>query len=143
MRSELPRQHMMGGWRWRRAPITESTPPRLDLSTAAGDLRAGAALFGQRCSDCHGTAGRRDVTAAASLLPHPANLTAARFSSRRLAGVLWNGVPGTAMPRFRDVPLRDLRAIASHVASLGNGRAGIGEEAAQPRAAKEAGLARI
>jgi len=50
-------------------------------------------------------------------------------------------VPGTAMPRFRDVPLRDLRAIASHVLNLGNGPAGISEEAAQPPTGGAAALA--
>jgi cytochrome c oxidase cbb3-type subunit I/II len=121
--------HMMGGMAMEDiAPITDGPPPRLELSNVAGDLRAGAALFGQRCSGCHGAAGGGDGKAAASLLPHPADLTAASFSSGRLADVLWNGVPGTAMPRFRDIPFRDLRAIASHVASLGNERAGSGAE---------------
>ena len=122
-------KHLMGGAAMEEiAPMTDGSAPRLDLSMAEGDLQAGAALFGQRCSGCHGTTGRGDGEAAASLLPHPADLTAARFSSRRLADVLWNGVPGTAMPRFRDVPLRDLRAIASHVASLANGSTGFSGE---------------
>ena len=108
---------------------------------AEGDLQAGAALFGQRCSGCHGMAGRGDGKAAASLLPHPADLSAARFSSRRLADVLWNGVPGTAMPRFRDVPLRDLRAIASHVATLRNAPAAISGELGPARDEDEYGPA--
>jgi mono/diheme cytochrome c family protein len=98
-------------------------------------------LFGQRCSGCHGATGHGDGKAAASLLPHPADLTAARFSSRRLADVLWNGVPGTAMPHFRDVPLRDLRAIASHVASLASGPAKISGKLGQAPAEGEFGLA--
>jgi len=135
-------KHMMGGMAMQEiAPISDGPPPRLDLSTSAGDLQAGAALFGQRCSGCHGMDGRGDGRAASSLLPNPADLTAARFSSRRLEDVLWNGVPGTAMPRFRDVPLRDLRAIASHVLNLGNGPAGISEEAAQPPTGGAAALA--
>ena len=67
--------------------------------------------------------------------------SAARFSSRRLGDVLWNGVPGTAMPRFRDVPLRDLRAIASHVASLASGPPGISGVAAHTPTTGVAGLA--
>ena len=129
-------KHLMGGTAMEEiAPMTDGLAPSLDVSTAAGDLQAGAELFAQRCSGCHGTAGGGDGKAAASLLPHPADLTAARFSSRRLADVLWNGVPGTAMPRFRDVPLRDLRAIASHVASLAREPVGFGGE---PGAAGEA-----
>jgi cbb3-type cytochrome oxidase cytochrome c subunit/cytochrome c553 len=130
--------HAMGGMAMNEiAPVTDGAPPRLDLSTVVGDLEAGAALFRQRCSGCHGEAGRGDGRAAAALLPHPADLTAARFSSRRLADVLWNGVPGTAMPRFRDVPLRDLRAIASHVASLAGASTRPGEERMQRRPVSE------
>lgn len=111
--------HVMGGMPTEEiAPITDGYPPNLCLSTVAGDLQVGGAAFRQRCSGCHGAVGDGDGLAAASLLPHPANLTAARFSSERLTDVLWNGVPGTAMPRFRDVTLRDLRAVASYVASL-------------------------
>jgi mono/diheme cytochrome c family protein len=123
------------------APLSDGPPPRIELSSAAGDLEAGAVLFAQRCSGCHGTNGRGDGEAAAWLLPHPADLTAARFSSGRLSDVLWNGVPGTAMPRFRDVPLRDLRAIASRVASFGSGSAASSAEPAQSPRGTDAGLA--
>ena len=132
--------HMMGGMAMEEiAAVSDGPPPRIDLSTAAGDLEAGAALFAQRCSGCHGAGGRGDGNAAAWLLPHPADLTAARFSPRRLADVLWNGVPGTAMPRFRDVPLRDLRALASHVETLGSGSGVNGGEPAQPPNGAEPG----
>src|SRR5262245_6773694 len=141
-RAERARQaHMMGGMAMEEiAPVSDGSPPSLVLSTVAGDVQAGAALFGQRCSGCHGAAGHGDGPAAASLLPHPANLTAARFSSQRLTDVLWNGVPGTAMPRFRDVPLRDLRAVASYVASLGGPPA---ESRGDPRLADGGVLFRV
>ena len=135
-------KHLMGGTAMEEiASMTDGSAPSLDLSTVEGDLQAGAGLFGQRCSGCHGTAGGGDGKAAPSLLPHPADLSAARFSSRRLADVLWNGVPGTAMPRFRDVPLRDLRAIASHVASLRNAPPAISGQLEQGRDEGEQDLA--
>ena len=112
--------HAMGGMEMEEmAPVTDGPPPRLAVSTIDGDLRAGAELFQQRCSGCHGAGGQGDGPAAPRLLPHPADLTAARFSADRLSEVLWNGVAGTAMPRFRDVPQRDLRSLASFVSSLG------------------------
>jgi cbb3-type cytochrome c oxidase subunit I/cbb3-type cytochrome c oxidase subunit II len=135
-------KHLMGGMAMAEiAPISDGPAPRLDLSTAAGDLESGAEIFARRCSGCHGPAGDGGGKAAASLLPHPADLTAARVSSRRLADVLWNGVPGTAMPRFRDVPQRDLRAVASHVASLASGPPGIRDAAAQTHSSGVAGPA--
>jgi cytochrome c oxidase cbb3-type subunit 2/cytochrome c oxidase cbb3-type subunit I/II len=51
-------------------------------------------------------------------LPKPANLTAARFSDERLSSVLWNGVVGTAMPPWRQLPAEDLRALVAYVHSL-------------------------
>jgi cytochrome c5 len=53
-----------------------------------------------------------------SLLPKPANLTAARFSDERLSSVLWNGVAGSAMPPWRQMPAEDLRALVAYVHSL-------------------------
>jgi mono/diheme cytochrome c family protein len=53
-----------------------------------------------------------------SLLPKPANLTAARFSDERLSSVLWNGVAGSAMPPWRQLPAEDLRALVAYVHSL-------------------------
>jgi mono/diheme cytochrome c family protein len=51
-------------------------------------------------------------------LPKPANLTAARFSDERLSSVLWNGVAGSAMPPWRQLPTEDLRALVAYIHSL-------------------------
>jgi len=115
------RAHAMGGMDMEEIPpVTDGPASQFVLSTSEGDLHAGAEVFRQRCAGCHGPGGQGDGPAAPSLLPHPANLTAARFSAGRLSDVLWNGVAGTAMPRFRDVPQRDARAVASFVGALGS-----------------------
>jgi len=59
-----------------------------------------------------------DGKASASLLPKPANLAAARFSDERLSSVLWNGVTGSSMPPWRQLPTEDLRALVAYVQSL-------------------------
>lgn len=59
-----------------------------------------------------------DGKASASLLPKPADLTAARFSDERLSSVLWNGVTGSAMPPWRQLPTEDLRSLIAYIHSL-------------------------
>jgi len=51
------------------------------------EVSRGGTLFAANCASCHGSAGRGDGEASASLLPKPANLTAARFSDERLSSV--------------------------------------------------------
>src|SRR5205807_9997903 len=82
------------------------------------EVSRGRTLFAANCASCHGSAGRGDGTASASLLPKPANLTAALFSDERLSSVLWNGVAGSAMPPWRQLPAEDLRALVAYVHSL-------------------------
>jgi len=96
--------------------------PVLHPASNPGDLQEevsrGGALFAANCASCHGAAGRGDGKASLSLLPRPANLTAARFSDQRLSSVLWNGVVGSAMPPWRQLPTEDLRALVAYVHSL-------------------------
>jgi cbb3-type cytochrome c oxidase subunit I len=78
----------------------------------------GSAVFVRHCGGCHGPGGKGDGPAAASLLPAPRDLTRIRFSDAALSRVLWEGVPGSAMPGWHEVPVSDLRALAAHVRSL-------------------------
>ena len=80
-------------------------------------MSRGATVFAANCASCHGPAGKGDGKASASLLPKPANLTAARFSDQRLSSVLWNGVAGSAMPPWRQLPTEDLRAVIAYIQS--------------------------
>ena len=50
-----------------------------------------------------------------ALHPRPANLAEHEYTLDRLGFVLWNGVAGTAMPAWRDLPADDLAAIAQVV----------------------------
>jgi cytochrome c oxidase cbb3-type subunit I/II len=118
-------------------PSARATPPTVPIAMTGGysdsapvlhpasnpddlqeEVSRGGSLFAANCASCHGAAGRGDGVASASLLPKPANLTAARFSDERLSSVLWNGVAGSAMPPWRQLPTEDLRALVAFIDSL-------------------------
>jgi cbb3-type cytochrome c oxidase subunit I len=118
-------------------PSARGTPPAVPISMMGGysvgvpvlhpaadpddlqeEVSRGAIVFAANCASCHGSAGKGDGKASASLLPKPADLTAARFSDERLSSVLWNGVAGSAMPPWRQLPAEDLRALVAYIHSL-------------------------
>jgi cytochrome c oxidase cbb3-type subunit I/II len=105
---------MIGGYSLS-APVLHPASNPNDLQE---EVIRGASLYAANCATCHGSAGNGDGKASASLLPKPANLTAARFSDERLSGVLWNGIAGSAMPPWRQLPTEDLRALVAYVQGL-------------------------
>ncbi len=105
---------MMGGYSLS-APVLH---PASDPDDLQEEVSRGGTLFAVNCASCHGSAGKGDGKASASLLPKPVNLTAARYSDERLSSVLWNGVAGSAMPPWRQLPTEDLRALVVYIDSL-------------------------
>jgi mono/diheme cytochrome c family protein len=105
-------------------PVPEATEsaPVFEVASDAQDREVnahrGAVVFREDCAGCHGDNGRGDGVASQALLPKPADLRAARFSSEFLRQTLWNGVRGAAMPSWRSLPLRDLGALTAYVQSL-------------------------
>src|ERR1700730_4435539 len=118
-------------------PSARATPPSVPIAMTGGysdsapvlhpasnpadlqeEVSRGGTLFAANCASCHGSAGKGDGRASESLLPKPANLTAARFSDQRLSSVLWNGITGSAMPPWRQLPTADLRALVAYIESL-------------------------
>ena len=91
-----------------------NAPP---LANAASP-ETGTRLWMENCSGCHGDSGKGDGPGAAWLSPQPTNLTERRYTSARLADVLWNGVHGTAMPAWRDHEPQNLAALANVVQSF-------------------------
>ncbi len=80
-------------------PTSYLTSPVRYTTTA---IVSGSARYARDCSACHGSHGRGDRRAAASLAMKPANLI--EYASHHRAGdVFWaiaHGVPGTPMPAF-------------------------------------------
>jgi len=82
----------------------------------ATDTRArGRQLFADHCASCHGEGGHGDGPGAATLRPRPPSFVEHEYSDARLAGALWNGVAGSAMPAWRDHAPADLAAMATVV----------------------------
>jgi cytochrome c oxidase cbb3-type subunit 2 len=103
-----------------RHPVAIDPAPALPF---AGDLDAAKKQFAVQCMGCHGPEGQGDGRAAAGLRPRPANLAAHRYTPEQVARVLWNGVPGTAMPAWRDQPAERLAALAAAARSFGDAAA--------------------
>jgi len=82
---------------------------------AAGDPARGREVYRQNCLSCHGPRGEGDGKGAAGLHPRPANLAEREYGADRLSFALWNGVTGTAMPAWRELPMADLAAVAEVV----------------------------
>lgn len=99
--------------------VTNATSGSVAPPSTGQKLAArGAELFAQNCAGCHGSAGDGAGRAAEGLLPRPANLRASRYSTQGLASILWNGVAGSSMPAWRDLPAADLASLVTHVQTL-------------------------
>jgi cbb3-type cytochrome oxidase cytochrome c subunit/cytochrome c5 len=85
------------------------------MLTSSQDRSRGLQLYARNCAGCHGRRGEGDGPGAAGLHPHPANFAAHEYTLDRLSFVLWNGIAGTAMPAWRDLPVEDLSALAQVV----------------------------
>jgi len=85
---------------------------------AAPDLARGARLYGENCASCHGATGNADTPMARQLDPPPIAFTdRARASERSLFAlyqVIDQGLEGTAMRSFRQLPPEDRWALAFH-----------------------------
>jgi cbb3-type cytochrome oxidase cytochrome c subunit/cytochrome c5 len=93
------------------------------MLAASQDLARGELLYARNCANCHGARGAGDGVAAPGLHPRPANFTEHQYAMDRLSQALWNGVAGTAMAGWRDVPAADLAAMASVVRGFHVGQA--------------------
>lgn len=89
-----------------------------DPAKLADLQRKGAVIFARNCQGCHGEMGDGQGPAAEGLLPRPAGLIEANYTIKHLVSVLMNGVPGTAMPAWRDLPRSDIEALVAHLKTL-------------------------
>jgi cbb3-type cytochrome oxidase cytochrome c subunit/cytochrome c553 len=76
------------------------------------DQARGQRFYARNCAGCHGSRGAGDGPGAAGLHPKPANFAEHEDTQDRLSEALWQGVAGSAMPGWRDVPTADLAAVA-------------------------------
>src|SRR5260370_40244560 len=95
-----------------------SRAPVLEESTDPALIERGTRLFRENCASCHGISGRGDGAGPAGLFPRPAHLAMMEYSVARLSRVLWNGIPGSAMPRWNRLGAADLQAVAAYVRTI-------------------------
>lgn len=83
------------------------------------DLSRGAALYAENCASCHGANGNGRGLAAQGMEPPPIDFTdRARARERSLFAlyqVIEQGLEGTAMPGFAQLPPEDRWTLAFHV----------------------------
>lgn len=70
-------------------------------------LKRGKIVFEENCLMCHGVKGMGDGPAARAIKPRPRNFVEADFkfgnSPAQMFKTVSNGIPGTAMPPWKDV----------------------------------------
>src|SRR5688572_13637602 len=99
--------------------------------TATPDLARGAALFTQHCASCHGATGDGKGPDAADLDPPPIDFTDESRARERsvfaLFQVIEQGLDGTSMRSFAELPADDRWAMAFYAGSLAYPQAASGE----------------
>lgn len=101
------------------APYSEHDRP-VALASPTAELRRGEALYLKNCAFCHAADGSARHWIGRFLEPHPRDLTNADFRAQMnrdaLVQRIADGLPGTAMPTWRNVLTRDeIRAIALYI----------------------------
>ena len=81
-------------------------------------VNRGRKLFQELCSGCHGVKGDAFGLAKPFLRPPAEDLTSVNPTPSYVFKVLHLGIPGSAMPHFRQYPEEDLWALAFYVGKL-------------------------
>ena len=99
-------------------------------SLVAQDAGPGKAEYDRWCAGCHGVDGKGDGPGAATMLPRPRDFTTGRYQIRStpsgalptdedLTRVILDGMPGTAMPGWRDhFGEGEVRDLVAHLKSF-------------------------
>lgn len=107
-----------------------SAPQSLVQALTAQELvERGREAFLNRCSGCHGVNGDGNGPAAPMLSPRPRNLVSGAFKLRSTPGgvlptvsdllrTLDQGIPGSAMPSFKELPDQEKLALVAYVRAL-------------------------
>ncbi|HET6362524.1 MAG TPA: c-type cytochrome [Gemmatimonadota bacterium] len=99
-------------------------------AVTAQDAQAGKAEYDRWCAGCHGVDGKGDGPGAATMMPRPRDFTTGRYQIRStpsgalptdedLTRVILDGMPGTAMPGWRDhFGEREMQELVVHLKSF-------------------------
>jgi mono/diheme cytochrome c family protein len=114
---------------WRKLPLrdlsavaayVQSLHSTANSSTVVPEsLARGNALYEKNCLSCHGSTGDGKGPVAATLAPPPSNFKMIQPDFDYIRKVLSDGIPGTAMPVWKDqLSESDIAALAGYVRSL-------------------------
>jgi mono/diheme cytochrome c family protein len=97
----------------------EAAPGKEPAELPAKELAEAQKLYAKNCASCHGARGGGDGIAAGALAPRPTNFQEVRAARNYAEDMLARGVPGTAMPPWRDrLSAEQRRLLADYVRSL-------------------------
>lgn len=103
-------------------PAPSPSPAAYELLVPApadtSDLAAGQAVYAANCSGCHGDNGRGRTEGGQALRPVPFDLADFRLPSAQVVRALTEGIPGTAMPAWNNLPRSQFHAVLDYVLSL-------------------------
>lgn len=103
------------------AELHPSAPPKaalLPTVASTGNLREGRSVFLRNCSGCHGGTGNGIAPGGQALRPVAFDLTGFQLSHDRIWQVLQEGVPGSSMPSWTDLPSDEFESVAAYTAAL-------------------------
>ncbi|MHB1020794.1 MAG: cbb3-type cytochrome c oxidase subunit I [Acidobacteriaceae bacterium] len=89
------------------------------IEPATDDLEQGKAVYIANCSGCHGSNGRAQSPGGRALRPVAFNLAGFQLSPALVWKVLEQGVPGSSMQTWQELPGTQFKAVADYVLSLG------------------------
>jgi len=95
-------------------------------ASASAQEHPGKATYDKWCAECHGSEGRGDGPAAATMLPRPRDFTQARYQIRTTASgalptdadlhrILKRGMPGTAMPAWTKLSRAERDQVIAYI----------------------------
>lgn len=90
------------------------------VEQSSNDLEQGKSVYMANCSGCHGSDGRGQSEGGRALRPVAFNLAGFQLSPALVWKVLDQGVPGSSMPAWNDLPGTQFKAVADYVLSLGD-----------------------
>ena len=102
----------------------QTTPAAVTVSNTAtrsqtvSELAMGKKVYMANCSGCHGIDGHGHSSSSRSLRPVAFDLARFRLPPDRIWSALANGVPGTSMPSWNELPGSQFRAVGHYVLSL-------------------------
>jgi cbb3-type cytochrome c oxidase subunit II len=101
-------------------PYSETVQPDHNVAISANpaDIDAGKTVFAENCAGCHGSDGRGRSAGGRALRPVAFDLAGFRLPPSTVLQALENGVPGTSMPAWHDLPTSEFDAVLDYVLSL-------------------------